>query len=325
MYRVKPSGEILGCTIEGLNLSQPLSRGALGFVLRALADHGVVCFPKQKLEPAAQVAFSRLFGELEVHVSRSFQEPGHPEMMILSNIVEDGKPLGLADAGQDWHTDMSFSQTIAFVNVLYALKVPRRDGQALGATLFANMVAAYEALPQDVKSRIEGRTATHDFANFWEMMRQRKGEATTRAPLTPEQRRQKPPVSHPMVMVHPLSGRKILYANPGYTVHIDGLPAKESDELLDFLFRHQVRPEFQYAHQWNEGDVLIWDDLQTLHNAAADYRDDEPRLIKRCQAMADLVFTPEFAHLAQAHPGTPQHTADPEPILNRVDSRLPHV
>jgi taurine dioxygenase len=306
MYKVESSGETLGCCIHGMDLSKPFGEPELGLVLWALADHGVVCFPKQLLDPAAQVAFSRQFGELEVHVSGVFQEPGHPEMMILSNIVEDGKPVGLADAGQDWHTDMSFSKTIAFINVLYALKVPRRDGRPLGATLFADMTAAYDALPDDVKRKIEDLSATHDFEKFWEMMRQRAGARTSRAPMTEEQKRMKPPVAHPMVLVHPISGRKSLYANPGYTVSIDGMDQQGSDELLDFLFRHQLRPEFRYAHRWNEGDVLVWDNLRTLHNAEADYRADEPRLVKRCQAMANRVFTPEFARLAKEY-GRPQY------------------
>jgi taurine dioxygenase len=175
MYKLQPSGGILGCSIHGLDLSKPFGKPELGFVLQALANHGVVCFPNQSLDPAAQVAFSRQFGELEVQVSGAFQEPGHPEMMILSNIVENGKPVGLADGGQGWHTDMSFGKTIAFINVLYALKVPRRDGQPLGATLFADMTAAYDALPDAVKSRIQGLSATHNFEKFWEMMRQRGG------------------------------------------------------------------------------------------------------------------------------------------------------
>src|SRR5215469_16392052 len=304
MWSIKPSGETLGCRIEGMNLSRPLGRNQLGFILRALADHGVVCFPEQHLNAAQQVAFSRMFGDLEVHVSGVFQEPGHPEMMILSNMVKDGKPIGLVDAGQDWHTDMSFSKTIAFVNVLYALKVPRRDGRPLGATKFASMTAAYDALPDDVKLRIEGRSAIRNFEKFWDIMRQRAGAKTSRAPMTDEQKRQKPPVSHPMVMVHPISGRKILYADPGYTVSIDGMDKREGGELLEFLFQHQLQPHFQYAHRWAEGDLLIWDDLQTLHNAEADYRADEPRLMKRCQAMADQVFTPKFRHLAQTYGGS---------------------
>jgi taurine dioxygenase len=298
MIEVIPSGEVLGARVVGLDLSQPLSDRALGIVLRALADHGVLCFPGQRLDAGAQVAFSRRFGELEVHVSGVFQDPAHPEVMTLSNIVENGRPIGLADAGQDWHTDMSFSRMIAFVNVLYALKVPRRDGKALGNTEFASMTAAYDALPPEMKTRLAGLTATHDFEKFWEMMRRRKGTATARAPLTEEQRRKKPPVSHPMVMKHPISGRRILYANPGYTMRVDGLPQDESDALLEYLFEHQVRPEFIYAHRWNEGDVLVWDNLQTLHNAIDDYGPNEPRLIKRCQAMANLVFEPGFARLA---------------------------
>ena len=300
MWCVKPSSETLGCRIEGMDLSKAFGRDELGCTLRALADHGVVCFPGQRLSAAQQVAFSRSFGELEVHVSGVFQEPGHPEMMILSNIIRDGKPVGLDDAGQDWHTDMSFSKMIAFVNVLYALQVPRRDGQPLGATLFANMAEAYDTLPEDLKRRIEGRTATHNFEKFWEMMRRRGGADSSRRPLTDAQRRQKPPVSHPMVMEHPISGHRSLYANPGYTVRIDGMPEAESEELLEFLFQHQLQSRFQFAHRWSEGDVLVWDNLWTLHNAEADYGADEPRLIKRCQAMANLVFTPGFAQLAQA-------------------------
>ena len=208
MPTVTPSGACLGARITGIDLAAPLSPEDFALIVRTLAAHGVVCFPDQHLDPAAQVAFSRRFGELEVHVSGAFQVPEHPEVMILSNIVEDGKPIGLADAGQDWHTDMSFSRTIAFVNVLHALQVPRRDGRALGDTLFADMAAAFDNLPAALQARLETLTATHDFAKFWDMMRARGGEGSVRKPLTEAQRRQKPPVSQPMVLRHPLSGRR---------------------------------------------------------------------------------------------------------------------
>lgn len=298
--KIEPSGQILGASVIGLDLGQPLTDETFGGVLRAIGQYGVLCFPKQTLSPQQQIDFSRKFGELEVHVSGSFQEKGHPEMMVLSNIVEEGRPIGLADAGQDWHTDMSFSRMIAFINVLYALKIPRRDGRPLGGTQFASMTAAYDALSPDMKIRIDSLTATHDFEKFWEMMRQRGGDGTSRPPLTDEQRRIKPPVSHPLVMTHPISGQKILYANPGYTVRVDGVDRAESDVLLKALFDHQLKAEFQYTHHWSEGDVLLWDNLQTLHNAVADYGADEHRLIKRCQAMADLVFEPRFRELAEA-------------------------
>ena len=299
MLSITLSGEILGARVEGLDLHQPLAAPDFAAVLAALGRHGVLCFPRQKLEPAALKAFAARFGSLEVNVAvGSFCAPGHPEVMILSNIVENGRPIGLGDAGQDWHTDMSYSREIAFVNALHAIQVPRRDGKPLGATWFANMHAAYEGLPDELKTRLADATATHDFAKFWDMMRARPG--STRPPLSDEQRRRKPPVSHPVFLTHPITGRKVLYCNPGYAVRIDGLPARESDELLNFLFEHQLKPEYLYAHRWTEGDLLLWDDLGTLHNAEADYGPDEPRLILRCQAMADRVFDPAFVRGALA-------------------------
>ena len=129
-------------------------------------------------------------------------------------------------------------------------------------------------------------------------MRRRPG--STRQPLTAEQRRRKPPVSHSIVLVHPVTGRRALYANPGYVVRINELPAQESDEMLRFLFEHQVQPKYRHVHRWTENDVLIWDDICTVHNAWPDYGSDEHRLIKRCQVMADRVFDPDFARLAVA-------------------------
>lgn len=292
MIAVTPSGAPLGATVEGLDLARGLTDAEFGGVLRALARFGVLRIPGQSIDAAALKAFSARFGSLEVNVANSFQEPGHPEVMILSNITRDGKPVGLADAGQDWHTDMSYSRGIAFANVLYAVEVPRRDGEALGATEFANMYAAYENLPESLKSSLANATAVHDFEKFWEEMRRRPG--STRAPLTEAQRRQKPPVSHPIFLAHPVSGRKVLYANPGYTVRIEGMGERESAETLDVLFRHQLQPRYRHAHRWTEGDVLIWDDICTLHRAIADYAADEHRLMKRCQVMADRVFDPQF-------------------------------
>jgi len=300
MLTIEPMGQGLGALVTALDLAQSLSPADFAAVLAGIARHGVLCFPGQHLDPAEQAAFSRLFGTLEVHVSGAFQVPGQPDVMILSNMTADGKPVGLPDAGQDWHTDMSFSRTIAFLNVNYILTVPRRNGVALGDTLFADMAAAYDGLPASVQARLRGRTATHDFAKFWDMMRARAGAGSVRAPLTEAQRRTKPPVSHPVVMIHPLSGRKVLYANPGYTVRIDGLPAAESDELLAFLFEHQTRPEFRYAHHWTENDLLVWDNIRTLHNAVADYGPDEHRYMRRCQAMADRVFDPGWSGMRDA-------------------------
>lgn len=287
--RVTPGDGILGARVEGVDLSRPLSENQFNRILEALGQHGVLCFPGQDLDAAGLKQFSARFGTLEINVANAFQAPGHPEVMILSNMTDDaGNPLGIADAGQDWHTDMSYSETIAFANVLHAIRIPRRDGRPLGGTSFANMHAAYEDLPADIKTRLADATALHDFNKFWEMMRREKG--STRPPLTEEQRRKKPPVSHPVFLTHPITGRKVLYANPGYAVRINELSESESDDMLAYLFAHQLDPKYQHTHQWTEGDVLMWENIGTLHNAVADYGPDEHRYILRCQVMADWIF-----------------------------------
>jgi taurine dioxygenase len=293
-----PTDQGLGATIERLDLAAPMTNREVDAVTRALGQYGVIRFPRQQLTGRALRDFSARFGDLEVHVSNVYQEPGIPEVMILSNIVEDGKPIGLADAGQDWHTDMSYARMIAFANVLYAVKVPRRDGVVLGNTEFSNMHAAYADLPADVKARLDGFTATHDFDKFWSMMVRRPG--SKRAPLSEAQRKVRPPVTHPVVLTHPITGRKVLYANPGYTVKINELPAAESDELLEYLFAHQLQPKYRYVHRWQEGDVLMWENFGTIHNAVADYRPDEPRLVKRCQVIATRFFDEQGAPRAWA-------------------------
>jgi taurine dioxygenase len=229
-----------------------------------------------------------------------------PEVGILSNILENGEPIGITDAGQDWHTDMSYNETIGFLNVLYAVQVPRRDGQVLGATAFVNTQAAYEDLVPEVKARLRDATATHDFNKFWENMRVRPG--SLRAPLSEEQRRRRPPSVHPVFLTHPITGRTVLYCNPGYAIRLNELDQAESDRMLAMLFAHQLRPKYQYVHRWTEGDVLVWDHIGTLHNAIADYRPDEHRLMKRCQVMADRIFEPAFVREALSAVSSPAGT-----------------
>src|SRR5258705_640963 len=161
--------------------------------------------------------------------------------------------------------------------------------RSLGATEFSSMHAAYDGLPEEMKRDFEGMTVLHDFNKFWEMMRREKG--SKRPPLTEAQRKAKPPVSHPIFLTHPITRRRVLYANPGYAVRINELPEKESAQTLKFLFEHQLKPEYRYAFQWQEGDVLMWEDIGTIHNAVADYGPDEHRLVKRCQVMATMFYS----------------------------------
>src|SRR5437762_7252129 len=164
---------------------------------------------------------------------------------------------------------MSYSKTIAFCNDLYGIRIPQRGGEPLGNTEFCDQRAAYDELPPDLRKKLEGKTVLHDFNKFWEMMRREKG--SKRPPLTEAQRKAKPPVSHPVFLRHPLTGKRVLYANPGYAIRINELPEKESDEMLEFLFEHQLKPAYVYTSRWEEGDVLVWEDIGTIHNAVADY------------------------------------------------------
>ena len=295
---VQPTGAALGADVHGIDLSQPLANDVFQSILTAWSDHLVLRFSGQRIDDASLMAFSARFGELDrapilaVGFDRadSALAPEVREWVaVISNVKRDGKAIGgLGNAELVWHTDMSYSSMIAFSNVLYGLRIPVRDGRPLGNTEFCNMHAAYEGLPQDLKDELDGKTITHDFNKFWEMMRREKG--STRPPLTEEQRRRKPPVAHPVFLTHPITGRKVLYANPGYSMRINELPVERSEQVLDFLFKHQLQEKYRYRHRWTQKDVLMWDNMGTIHNAVADYRPDEPRLIKRCQVMADRYF-----------------------------------
>lgn len=292
MFNLIAKAHPLGATVYDMDLSKSLSNESFSQILQALGQYGVLCFPNQQIDAKNLRDFSAHFGSLQVGVSNAF-EPGYPEVSVLSNILVNGELIGLPDAGQDWHTDMSYNSTIGFLNVLYAIKIPTRDGRPIGDTLFANMHAAFDDLPDHMKMDLDGLSVTHDFNKFWETMVRRPG--SNRKPLSPEQRAKRPPAVHPLFLKHPITGRKVLYCNPGYAVRINEVSADESDQLLDFLFEHQLQSKFQYRHSWNEGDVLVWDHIGTLHYALPDYEMHEHRLIKRCQVMADKIFDPDFA------------------------------
>ena len=291
--QITPTGQTLGATVTGIDLARRVDAEATATIVAALGAHGVLCFPGQDLDAAALADFGARFGTLEVNVAAA-ADAALPQVMVLSNMKDAaGRALGLGDAGQGWHTDMSYSRDIALANILHARRVPHRHGKPLGETQFRNMHAAYDDLPDTLKTRLAGRTATHDFVKFWDMMRARPG--SQRGPLTPEQRAKKPPVSQPIFRRHPVTGRMVLYANPGYAIAIDGMDPQESGEILDFLFRHQDRADYLHAHRWTEGDVLMWDNIGTIHNAVADYLPDEPRFMLRVQVMADRVALAEAA------------------------------
>ena len=291
MIKVIPNQAILGATIHGIDASLPIADADWGQLLAALGRCGVLRFPDQHLDPTQLKIFSEKFGDIQGSITKATKEET-PEVNVLSNIKEDGEYIGMHDAGPDWHTDMSYRDVMGFVNVLYGITIPRRDGRALGGTEFSNMQAAYDDLPDDVKQRLAGMTVTHDFEKFWEMMRLRPG--SVRKPLTAEQRRLRPPAVHDLFLTHPITGRKSLYCNPGYAMRINQMSGPDSDAMLTYLFDHQLQDKYRYTHVWTENDLLVWDNLGTIHRAIADYRPEEKRLIRRCQVMATKVFEPGF-------------------------------
>lgn len=294
MLTIQPNDGPLGATITGVDLGANPSDADFTRILHALGRYGVLRFPDQHFERDALLRLSLRFGDIQgPHAATPASARSTYETVgTLSNLKENGKYIGLPDAGQDWHTDLSYNDVIGFVNVLHGLRIPRRDGQPLGGTEFSNMHMAYEELPADIRERLADATVTHDYDKLWEHMRLNKG--SSRPPLTEEQKRLRPPVTHPLFLTHPITGRKVLYANPGYATRINELPPEESDRMLDFLFAHQLQDRFRYTHRWTENDVLIWDHIGTIHRAIADYRPDEIRLMRRCQVMASKVFDPAY-------------------------------
>jgi taurine dioxygenase len=296
MLNIEPTNAILGARVTGVDLTAPLAHTDFGRLLKALGEYGVLCFPNQLIDAATLRTFSARFGALQIISSKT--EPGMPEVSILSNVMENGAAIGIPDAGQDWHTDMTYNRVPGFVNVLVAHKVPVRDGKPLGGTAFTNTQAAYEGLPASLKAKLANATAMHDWNLFQEHMRVSKG--SKRPPPTAAQKAQRPPVPHPVFLTHPISGRKVIYVNPGFTVRIEGMSEAESRDTLDALFAHVLQPQYRYTHHWTVGDVLVWDHLGTWHCALADYAPHEYRLMKRCQVMADKVFDPAFLQTALA-------------------------
>jgi taurine dioxygenase len=294
MLTIEPTGAVLGATVRGVDLSRDLDARSFTEILRGLGAHGVLRFPDQRLDMNELRRFSERFGEIQGPSAGTpdVAKAVYAEVGILSNIQENGAYIGLPDAGQDWHTDMSYRDVMGFVNVLYGIRIPRREGKPLGGTEFSNMHAAYDALPGEITARLANATVTHNFEKFWEHMRRDK--SSTRPPMTDEQRRRRPPVVHPLFLTHPITGRKVLYCNPGYATRINELPERESEAMLAYLFAHQLHAQFRYTHSWTENDLLVWDHLGTIHRAIADYAADEIRLMRRCQVMATKVFDPEF-------------------------------
>lgn len=262
---VIPTGAALGARIEGVDLTQPLDDATFAEVRRAFYEHEVVYFRGAELSDEDQIRFSARFGELR-RLKLDQLHAQHPEIFIVSNIVEDGKHIGAYDAGLFWHTDGAYLENPHAISALRALEVPVQEGRVLGDTVFASMSAAYDALSASMKKRLQGLQATQSIIHRHQKTLQSGREKDYNAAV-----RADPEAVHPVVRVHPVTGRKCLYVSEGYTASILGLPETESRDLIAELTSHITRPEFHYTHNWRAHDLVMWDDCSTQHKATFDY------------------------------------------------------
>ncbi|MHA1564582.1 MAG: TauD/TfdA dioxygenase family protein [Alphaproteobacteria bacterium] len=246
-----------GAVIEDVDLSR---RGGEA-VLAAFFKHRVVVIPGQSLTPERFVDLAKVFGRAEPHIVSHLRHSDHPEILFLSNIFEADKPIGIFDGAAYWHTDMSYEEEPGASTMVYSLQVPDRGGE----TLFADMVGAYDQLPKARKHEIDGLTVLHHYGNRADLTESSRTSAT---PLTKDQTAQVHNVFHPLVMVHPVTGRRALYGVSGSSFGIVGMPDDEAHGLLNELTAHGTQEEFIYRHRYAVGDVVVWDNYATLHSAS---------------------------------------------------------
>jgi taurine dioxygenase len=259
--------------ITGLDLAAGLDAEAKLLLTRAHADFPVLAIRDQSLDAKAFMAVGAVFGDFEIDLHLpQFQDKTHKEVVYLTNRDADGEPdPASAERGAVWHADSTFKEDPCAHTMLYAMEMPSQGA----GTLFADMYRAYETLPRELKDRIEDRDAKHKFA---------AGPAVGGViPMTEEQDEMHPPVVHPMVRVHPATGRKALNVNPLHVYGIVDMADEEAKPLLDQIFEHALNPEFQYHHDYRVGDLVIWDQRCTWHKAEAAYSMDEHRLLMRAK------------------------------------------
>lgn len=270
----RPLGPGIGAEIMGVDLRRPLDAAGFRAIEQAWYGHCVLLFRGQDLSEEDQVAFAGRFGTLGTVINKhgGVALTRHPSVMLVSNIRQDGKPIGaLPDGEMYFHSDQCYVERPCMATFLYAIEVPSQGGN----TLFANTYRAYETLPERLKRAVEGKKAmnVYDYA----------GAATQRSDQLAETA---PRFAHPVVRTHPATKRRALFVNRLMTQYIEGMKRAESDALLAALFDHQERPDFVYEHVWRPGDLVVWDNRCTLH-ARTDFSPGERRLLRRCIVLGE--------------------------------------
>jgi len=274
----------LGAEVRGIDLAQPLDDARQRQLRAWWLEHQVLLFRDQRLTPQQLIAFSRGFGELEVHdnYQPELRHPQHPELLVVRTRRVDGRRVAF---GQQWHADLTYTLRPATGSCLYCVALPEVGGD----TLFANLALAWQALTPTMQSLLEGLEAVHDITHG-NSFRDASAQQVEAA------RRRNPPVVQPVVRIHPETGRKALFVSEWMCSRIDGMTEAEGRGLIRFLCAHSVREEFTFRQRWRVGDVLLWDNRSTVHKALADYSDDERRELLR----TSIVGNPQGRPLAAA-------------------------
>jgi len=266
----------IGAIVENIDLSKPLSAEIRAAVSDALVTHQVLFFRGQDITSQQQRDFAALFGDLHIHPIYP-QVPGVAEIIVLDTQVTDVRDNAI------WHTDVTFIETPPLGAVLAARKLPHTGG----GTIWASGSTAYESLSAPLRSALDGLTATHEFIKSFPV--ERFGKGPQALALWEKARKDNPPVSHPVVRTHPVTKRKSLFVNEGFTTRINELEAAESEAVLRLLFAHLAKPEHSVRWRWQEGDVAFWDNRSTLHYAVDDYRPAH-RIMHRATIMGDRPY-----------------------------------
>jgi len=260
MASILPFSDVLGARIEGLDLSEPLDAGQSQWLADALHRHGFIVLKNQSLTPAEMVTFAKQWGRPSPHVIDTFHHPQDANILILSNVFKDGKPTGLVDAGTYFHTDYSYLDDVARCTILHAQDVP----PAPNGTTFANQAKGYADLPSGMKEKIKGLVVKHHYGNRDNLDQQSRSVASV---LNAEQAQRVNWVRHPLVRPHPFTGQLALYAVSGSSFGIEGMPDDEALDLLRELAAHSTQDKYCYTHNYENGDVIVWDNALLLHSA----------------------------------------------------------
>ena len=262
-FRIDSLATTFGARLSGIDLARSLDDDTAAALAEHLLRYRVLVIPGQRLTHSDHLRVSRVFGEPETHVQDQYAVAGFPQIVTISNIHRDGVPIGLYDGDdeQEWHTDLSWKPQMSAVSLLYSVVAAEVGGQ----TRFADTTSAYDDLPAALKAQVDGLAAVHSMTHLEELQQARHAAKVT---MTAQQRARVPDVTHPLVRAHPVTGRRSLLLGDMIIRAIVGMPPDQATALLEQLHAHAAAPQYVYSHQWQVGDLVIWDNRAVMHTAS---------------------------------------------------------